>query len=87
MISGGFYSENDGDAVIARYYPEEAPGNTFTVEFGTDEEGREYAEGTFAMKVVVDPEYDKPNNNQYRQQPDTVLITNGRYRVLLEYNE
>ncbi len=83
-MTGALYSELDGDAVIAWYYPEQASVNSFTVEFGTDEEGREFAKGTFAMKVVVDPNYDKPNNNQYRQRPDTVLITNGTYKVLLE---
>lgn len=43
--------------------------------------------GTFAMKVLMDPMHDnKEPNNSFRQQPDTVLITNGEYRILLEEN-
>lgn len=83
-ITGSYYVEKDGDAVIAWYYPVDDSVNSFTVEFKTDEYERSYAEGAFALKVVVDPDYDRPNNNQYRQQPDTVLITNGEYKVLLE---
>ncbi len=82
--TGALYLEKDGDAVIAWYYPIEDDINTFTVEIKTDEHGRRYAKGTFALKVVIDPDYDRPNNNKYRQQPDTVLITNGKYKVLLE---
>ncbi|MEO1023310.1 MAG: hypothetical protein AAFW89_12275 [Bacteroidota bacterium] len=82
--TGGFYVENDGDAIIAWYYPIEDSVNTFTVEIKKDEENRVYAEGTFSMKVVIDPVYDnKEPNNTFRQQPDTVLITNGEYRIPL----
>ncbi|MFD2532827.1 hypothetical protein [Gracilimonas halophila] len=83
-ITGAYYVEKDGDAVIARYFPSDDDINSFTVQINQDEHGRRYAEGTFGLKVVVDPDYDRPKNNQYRQQPDTVLVTNGEYKVLLE---
>jgi hypothetical protein len=82
--TGALYVEKDGDAVIAWYYPIKDSLNSFTTELKKDEFGRRYTEGSFALKVAVDPDYDRPNNNQYRQQPDTVLITAGKYKVLVE---
>jgi len=81
--SGGFYSEADGDAVIAYYLPIEDSLNAFTVQIEQDEKGAYVATGTFEMKVVVESYYDTPHNNQYRQQPDTLRITNGAYKVKL----
>lgn len=85
--SGGYFTERDGDAIIARYEPIPDSVDTLTIQIGKDEEGRRFVTGTFAMTVVVDPGYDDEHNNRYRQQPDTVRITNGEFRVLLEERE
>jgi len=39
------------------------------------------------MTVFIDPDYDNEYNNRFRQQPDTVCLTNGRFRMLLEEQE
>lgn len=86
-IFGGAYYENDGDARIAVYEPIPTDSSYFTVKIKKIENGSELVTGAFAMTVVVDPDYDTAYNNQYRQQPDTVRITNGEFRVLLEERE
>lgn len=83
---GGMFTEIDGDAVIARYHPIEDSVNKLyvTVE---EEGGKKITTGSFAMKVVVDSTYNNVHNNKYRLHPDTLLITNGEFKVVVEENE
>ena len=82
--SGGMLREMDGDAVIALYDPVFNELNHLSINLGIDEDHGRYVTGSFSMQVVVWDEYDYDENNNYRKQPDTVYITNGKYKVLLE---
>jgi len=85
--SGAYFVESDGDATIARYEPIPDSINTLIIHLEKMGNEKELVTGTFSMKVAIDPRYDNEYTNGYRQQPDTVRITNGEFRVLLEEQE
>lgn len=86
----GFYSESDGDASISSYEEiEDGEGyitvdimeleNPVTIPFGNGTETfHKKISGTFEMTVVR-----KSNPNPSTRQPDTLRITNGKYKLLL----
>ncbi|MBO6584652.1 MAG: hypothetical protein JJ953_00965 [Gracilimonas sp.] len=77
---GGKYSESDGDAKISWYEAFDENGY-ITVEMKELENGEIVVYGTFEMKVAVQSRAD-----QYSQRvnQDTLSITNGEYRLMLE---
>ena len=78
-FSGASFTELDGDAIIARYNPIEDENNRLEILSDTLDSGKVVLVGSFAMKVVV-----YGGNNQYRQYPDTVVVTNGTFRIVLQ---
>lgn len=82
-IVGGFISEMSVDLVIASYNAVEDPVNNLRVEIAKEEDGNMYALGNFAMKAIVDSSYQQ-RDNPSRQLPDTVLITDGEFKVRIE---
>lgn len=85
-IVGGRFNEVDGDANIAVYRPIEDSLNYLNLRIAEENE-LSITIGSFAMKVVVDPSYNSEHNNKYRQHPDTVYITNGEFKVIIENSE
>lgn len=83
---GGRFAEIDGDATIAHYKPIEDSLNYLNLKVEKADE-LSITIGTFAMKLVVDPAYNSEHNNKYRQHPDTVYITNGEFKVIIENSE
>lgn len=78
---GGKYYESDGDARISSYH---APGDDdgyITVEMEEQGDGRTAVFGTFEMMVIVGG---RANDYSRRVGQDTLYITNGEYRVLLD---
>lgn len=82
---GGSYSERDGDAPIAQYFAIETSLNDLEIHQDSSEFGP-FTYGKFAMVAVVEEhvtEFGKRN----RRLPDTLRITNGRFRILLEQED
>ena len=78
-FSGASFTELDGDVIIARYNVIEDENNRLEILSDTLDSGKVVLVGSFAMKVVV-----YGGNNQYRQYPDTVVVTNGTFRIVLQ---
>ncbi len=79
--TGGSFAESDGDAQIS-WYRTAGDGEGFiTVETDTIKNGQVILYGTFEMTVVVDSRADPFSR---RADEDTLHITNGKYRLLLD---
>lgn len=81
ITTGGGYAENDGDARISRYNTLGDDDGFITVEMEELGDGRTAVSGTFEMRLIVDSRAD-PYSHRVGQ--DTLHITNGEYRVLLD---
>ncbi len=75
------YHESDGDVHIASYYPIHSNPGVATLTLTNAGKNRKIAEGTFEVTYVV-REVDR--NSPFRRKPDTLSVTNGRFRVVLE---
>ena len=82
QIVGGSFSERDGDAPIAQYFPTESELNYLEINRGLSEFGATVF-GEFAMVVVVEDNLSEFGRRN-RRFSDTLRITDGRFRVLLE---
>jgi len=81
FVEKGFYSELDGDAMISSYsLPLQDNGNV-KVKVEELSDGREVVFGSFEFSVVVDSRTDQFSQ---RVGQDTLHITNGEYRLLLD---
>lgn len=74
-----FLNESDGDATIANYYPVEGAAGRFEVT--RFDAGTGAFEGRFAGTFAVDP---NQRNQPLRALPDTLRVTDGRFRAVLE---
>lgn len=87
MIEGvnrGFvYGEYVGGDDILYYYPIEAESNTFNVEMKSDEYGRRYMQGSFAVTLTVDSTKLDSSFLPFRHRPDTLVITQGQFSLEL----
>ena len=83
---GALYSEADGDALIAVYYPTDSAANRMTLTRFDSTEG--VVEGTFEVTLIVDPD-DRETEPlppgvpppMERRRPDTLRFTEGRFYV------
>lgn len=80
-LRGGGYSEKDGDARISWYGSPGDDEGFITVEMDTLENEEVVVYGTFEMSVVVESRADPYSQ---RTGQDTLYITNGEYRLLLD---
>ena len=78
---GGGYGENDGDAIISTYHTQGDDDGFITVGMEELGDGRTVVFGTFEMRVIVSG---RANQYSRRVGQDTLHITNGEYRVLLD---
>lgn len=81
--TGGAFVESAGDVRIARYDPVDDLSNKLFIELNKDENAGPFVTGTFSMTVVIQEVYESKNT----QKPDTIKITNGKFRALLEVQE
>ncbi|MTI86365.1 MAG: hypothetical protein FH748_00195 [Balneolaceae bacterium] len=81
MTDGGSYYEKDGDVTISTYKAFEDEEGFVTVEMEEQDNGETVVSGTFEMRVIVDYR-DDPYSQ--RADQDTLYITNGEYRLLLD---
>ena len=84
-IVGGRYSERDGDAPIAQYFPIESDIDRLVIHRGSSEFGP-FIFGEFSMVVVVDDNI-SDFGRRNRRLPDTLRITNGQFRILLSQRD
>lgn len=80
-FSGGRYSENEGDANISMYRSLDDHEGYITVEMDTLESGEVVVFGTFRTQVIMIYRTDAYSQ---RVGQDTLHITNGEYRLLLD---
>ena len=78
---GGVYYESDGDASISWYASTANDEGYITIETDTMENGEVVIFGMFEMTVVVETRAD---SYSHRVGQDTLYITNGEYRLLLD---
>ena len=71
--------EINGDAIIATYHPAAPASGGF--EITSYDPATRVLEGTFEVTFVVD---DGHRRNERRLLPDTVRVTDGRFRVTVE---
>jgi hypothetical protein len=78
---GGRITEWDYDVMTGRYFAfDDGEEHEITVYRDQTPEGREYLYGEFSYTVAVA----EPSHHPLRQLPDTVRVTNGKYRVYLD---
>ena len=82
LAEGGFISERDGDAPIAQYNPIDSELNRLVIQKADSEFGP-YIFGEFETIAVVEENVSEFGHRN-RRLPDTLHITNGRFRILLE---
>jgi hypothetical protein len=81
FYSGGRITEWDYDVMTGRYFAfDDGEEHEITVFRDQTPEGREYLYGEFSYTVAVA----EPSHHPLRQLPDTVRVTNGKYRILLD---
>ena len=85
QLVGGSFSERDGDAPIAQYFPIESDIDRLEIHRGSSEFGP-IVFGEFAMTVVVDDNI-SDFGRRNRRLPDTLRITNGRFQILLSQKD
>jgi len=81
-FTGSRFSEKDGDVGISRYKPIKDSMNRLIIKTDTLDSGSIIIYGTFAMRVVVE-ETESEFSKLARQYPDTISITNGKFRAHL----
>ena len=85
QLVGGFFSELDGDAPIAQYIPIVSDLNRLEINRGSSEFGP-IVFGEFSLAAVVEENVTEFGQRN-RSLPDTLRITNGRFRVLLSQRD
>jgi len=78
---GGLYYESDGDAPVSRYSSDVNDNGYIFVEIELLDNGEKVIYGTFEFIAIVDSRVDKYSQ---RVDQDTLHITNGEYRLLLD---
>jgi len=80
-IKRGMYFEADGDVSISSFYSTKDDQGVITVNIETLNDGRDVVFGNFEFSVVTSEPL-----NQFSQRigQDTLHITNGEYRLLLD---
>ncbi len=81
LPSGGTYYEADGDALISTFNSPVNDQGIITVNIETLNDGRKFAFGNFEFSVVTRYPLNEPSQ---RIGQDTLKITNGEYRLLLD---
>ena len=83
-LYGGLYTESDGDANLATYYPQPDSATNY-VRITSYDPDTGIMEGRFRTTVVVSPEdrLDEPGEPP-RRRADTLRFTDGSFRVVIE---
>jgi len=81
LRTGAKYFEADGDAIISTYISSYTDTGFISVEFEKLSEERDVVFGNFEFTVIVDSRTDQFSQ---RVGQDTLHITNGEYRLLLD---
>jgi len=80
VVNGGFYNENDGDAGISTYSTRPSDDGYFTINL---EENNNIIYGNFEFTVIKNS---RNNSFSRRIGQDTLKITNGEFRLMLNDN-
>lgn len=81
---GMLFIEEDYDVFITSYSPISDSTNFLSLNL-SNENDYTIAEGEFSAVFVIEESYiNNPYSQENRQYPDTIKVTNGQYRVLIE---
>lgn len=81
QVYSGYVNESDGDATIAHYRPVGASAEQSGFEITRYDETTGEVEGRFEGVFAVDPNYVRVTR---RELPDTLRVTEGRFRAIVE---
>ena len=80
-LQGAYVNESDGDATIALYTPVGEAAEQGGLEVTAYDEATGAIAGRFEGVFVVDPNYARVSR---RELPDTLRVTEGRFRAVVE---